>query len=283
VTTPDVQTIASRVNALSSTRTGALSFLPAYDQRLCGQTVKDLEAGVDKLRHKVPKTRFAFKKKQSVAETVAATAAPERASVAIAATAEQSGLALALPSFEASQKKDAYIKISDLGPASLSSSHDVTLSDLDACAVDLLDQDVTAIYARGLKRCVVVAGLVAGSVRMEDCVDCVVAVGCHQFRMERCRSTDVHLHVTSLPVIEESREVRFAAYPMSLNGSFPNQMSHHDDVKDFSWIKATPSPNWSRLDTRGDAIDWAVELEAGRRQGSWTHEMTSHLRNVSET
>ena len=37
-----------------------------------------------------------------------------------------------------------------------------------------------ALFIRGLKDCIILAGPVAGSVHIQDCSDCVLAIACHQ-------------------------------------------------------------------------------------------------------
>ncbi|KAG9023310.1 hypothetical protein FRB95_013264 [Tulasnella sp. JGI-2019a] len=272
VTTQDIQPIAARLQQLSSALTGALAFLPGYDQRLCDQSIKQLEATVNGLRHKVPKPRFAFKKKQPssvVPPVVEATPAlpPPTASSSTSNTNSTS-------SFRVSDKKGAFISVTDFDSSSKTDNEprDIILTSLEACIVDLLPRegvvttDITALYGRGLRKCVILAGPVQGSVRLEDCVNCQIVVGCHQFRMEQCFSTDVYLNVSSLPVIEQSNGVRFAGYPDAIGSHLVQPLSsnsHHDDVKDFSWIKATASPNWSVLRV-SDSAGWAKELDYAR-------------------
>jgi len=272
-----VQPIASRLHQLSSTLTGAaLAFLPGYDQRLCDQNIKQLEAGVDLLRQKVPKARFAFKKKQSSTVTPSVPVPAPSSFNVILSTPETS-------SFRVSDKKGAYINLNDFRtsmsppPSSKldSEPRDVILASLESCIIDLLPREgtsitITALYGRGLRRCVIMCGLVQGSVRLEDCTDCQIVIGCHQFRMEQCSSTDVYLNVSSLPVIEQSNSLRFTGYPEALalvSSGLSSQPSQHNDVKDFSWIKSTASPNWIVLED-GNFIDWAMELDHARKEVS---------------
>ncbi|KAG8906362.1 hypothetical protein FRB99_007046 [Tulasnella sp. 403] len=267
VTAQDVQHVASRLSQLSASMSGALDFLPAYDQRLCHQQVKDLETAVEGLRSKIPKARFAFKRKQPIAgessQATSTTATPPPES-----TNAQGGVADI--SRSASSRQLAYISARDIFEGQQSASSDVTLSSLDTCIVNLVPsgnkQDpnttVTALYARQLNRCLVLLGDVQGSVRFEDCVNCVVVLGCHQFRMEKCRRTDAYIHVRSIPVIEESQGIRFSSYPTTIENVSRtlSQESRHHAVKDFSWIRDTPSPNWSKL-PEGSQVNWPALMK----------------------
>lgn len=154
------------------------------------------------------------------------------------------------PNANLRDKTGAYLRFSDIPETERSErrSCDVTLASLHSCVVDLLPDGsttpikLTALYARGLKQCVVWCGVIQGSVRLEDCIDCVFVLACHQvqllsflsrpalshfikFRMEHCRSTDIYLGVTSLPVIEESSGLRFAALPVEFNERVGNGLS----------------------------------------------------------
>ncbi|KAG8877898.1 hypothetical protein FRB97_002932 [Tulasnella sp. 331] len=301
LTAQGIQPISARLNQLSSTLIGALAFLPGYDQRLCNQNIKQLEVGVDLLRQKLPKSRFAFKKKLSPAAATPVSDSPPPSTPALSSSDTRSSTPQTRPttSFRVSDKKRGYINLDDfetpnssLAPASSkvdNEPRDIILTSLEGCVIDLLPCEgkpmaITALYGRGLMRCVIMAALVQGSVRLEDCVDCQIVVGCHQFRMEQCISTDVYLNVSSLPVIEQSNSLRFAGYPDGLASRVSLIISNnnlHNDVKDFSWIKATASPNWSTLQA-ADAIDWVMELDGTRensfkKPSEWVVDMTARL------
>lgn len=54
-------------------------------------------------------------------------------------------------------------------------------------------------------------------------------------------------------------------FPLCNNVSSSHvSQSHHDDVKDFSWIQATASPNWSPLEA-SRAVDWVAEVDQARK------------------
>jgi len=85
--------------------------------------------------------------------------------------------------------------------------------------------------------------------------------------MERCTNTDVYLNVKSLPVIEECSDIRFSAYPTNLPNSeaLISAESQHFDVKDFSWIQSTQSPNWSKI-SEAPSIEWGEVHKFGEAQ-----------------
>lgn len=141
---------------------------------LVSQQVKDLELSLEQLRQKVPKSRFAFKRRavaessQSSARNLPAIPKPEETPVDIPAEALRKGQHI------------------DLGSMSSLSGAGFTLEGLDSCVVDLLDLSesqagrTTALYARKLQHCAILVGYIDGSVRLEECEDCVVLVAAHQ-------------------------------------------------------------------------------------------------------
>jgi hypothetical protein len=96
---------------------------------------------------------------------------------------------------------------------------------------------LTALHASGLKKCVLVAPVIKGSVMLSGLQDCVVIVGAQQvslvigmdgddtglgtdgwaqFRIHTSNDVRVLLHVASLPVIEHSTNLLFGPYPSAL-------------------------------------------------------------------
>jgi hypothetical protein len=63
--------------------------------------------------------------------------------------------------------------------------------------------------------------------------------------------------------------------------SLLTQPSNHHDVKDFSWIRPTPSPNWSML-PESNLIGWAKEINDHRalptaKTSEWVREVVIEL------
>lgn len=140
-----------------------------------------MEAGIDALRQKVPKSRFAFKKKAGPLSTTTPTPPTlPQPTATNTTTYHETSASTSTPTshLQFTNKTNTYIT-----SQSDTSAQEIILRELDSCIVDLIGAgglEVTALYAKGLRRCVVVCGLVKGSVRMEECKECVVVVGCHQ-------------------------------------------------------------------------------------------------------
>lgn len=83
-------------------------------------------------------------------------------------------------------KNQAYLTAADLE----GSGADLTLLSLTNCVIDLRDETASlvnktpsrllAVYGRDLKRCLIMLPIVEGSVRLEGCSSCTIAVACHQ-------------------------------------------------------------------------------------------------------
>jgi hypothetical protein len=66
--------------------------------------------------------------------------------------------------------------------------------------------------------------------------------------MHGSKNVDVYLHTSSRPIIEDCEMVRFAPLPATFEPSEIAQASNQwDQIDDFKWLKAEPSPNFSIL------------------------------------
>ncbi|EAL23055.1 hypothetical protein CNBA5800 [Cryptococcus deneoformans B-3501A] len=106
---------------------------------------------------------------------------------------------------------------------------------------------LTALHAKDLEQCIMVAPVLPGSAMLSGMVNCLVIVGAQQFRIHSSTNTHVLLNVASLPVIEHCTNVAFGAYPSFLLSTQPAYESRHTQVQDFDWVRGGQSPNWSLL------------------------------------
>lgn len=49
----------------------------------------------------------------------------------------------------------------------------------------------------------------------------ILVINCQQFRMHQCQDVDVYLRVSSRPIIEDCRGIRFAPFPKFYVGGLP--------------------------------------------------------------
>jgi len=147
-------------------------------------------------------------------------------------------------------------------PSGLNSTQSVVIAigGLSDCFVNLangISPNINALHVQGLRRTVLYAGKIQGSVLLHDCVQCTIIVSTHQFRMHTSNTTNVYLDVSSNPVIEKCNDIRFGSYPSS-GGTITTAESLGPEmsgnglpyvVQDFDWMGATPSPHWSVINS----------------------------------
>ncbi|RDB23844.1 Tubulin-folding cofactor C [Hypsizygus marmoreus] len=255
-----LQTLSIDLAKLTKSLADATGSLPSYGQRQYEKQLKELEQALSELRAKlVPKSKFAFKRKE--------TASPANATrpVTVPPVAKDTNSFTVLPTLETttanltiSSRSYEYITLDALPKAVV--GHDLAISDLDHCIVNLIPPredphisrvdrpetplSISALHIRNLTDTVLLLPLVDGSALLHDLSRCTIVMGCRQFRMHASQKVDVYLSIPSNPIIEHCSNIRFAAYPTALLPSPTVPTSNHFSVQDFSHIRATPSPNW---------------------------------------
>ncbi|KAG8917117.1 hypothetical protein FRC01_002659 [Tulasnella sp. 417] len=258
----------------------ATEFLPAYDQRLCNEQMDTLESALEELRPRVnSRAKFSFKKKASSAASSApptpSVSAPASAPPSLSPTPAPSEPMEVKPNVRASEipldtepwsnatrhgrqfgnirdgiiSASSFFRLDEADQKSL--KVEITLSSLRNCLINLLpgvdpkgkEIEVTALYARDLEGCVILAADIQGSVRLEKVTRAVLITGCHQLRMETCKSVAVYAAIKTAPAIENSTLIGFGPYPNILPYPLPYE-SKTRQVQDFSSVGTGPSPNW---------------------------------------
>lgn len=184
-------------------------------------------------------SRFSFKKRQAASRPL-----PAAVVTAEPSSQEPSSSQASILSFSSRTNEILTVDLSDV------CARDVTLSDLAYCVVNLIAPSkltISAVHAQNLRNVVLLLPMIQSSIMLHDLDNCVVVVGCHQFRMHTSRTVDVYLSIPSHPVIENCSGIRIAGYPPALQREIQVAESRHASVQDFSHIKATPSPNWTLL------------------------------------
>ncbi|KAJ7337352.1 tubulin binding cofactor C-domain-containing protein [Mycena albidolilacea] len=263
ITADALQTLSSDLAKLTKTLSDATGSLPSYDQRQYELQLKGLQKSLEELRTLIPKSKFAFKRKDPVPSTVASPSSVQP----IVLETSQPGSTPTSTNLTLSSRSLQYLTMTSFPDTSEMS--DLTISDLNNCIVNLLPDasgghssrdsslKISALHIRNLTDTVLLLPIIQGSVLLHDLSRCVVVVGCHQFRMHNSTSVDVYLSISSTPIIEHCSQIRFASYPASLGiseDSSPNVLS----IQDFSHIKSTPSPNWSMLPSETQISKWPI-------------------------
>ncbi|ELU43348.1 TBCC domain-containing protein [Rhizoctonia solani AG-1 IA] len=244
---PDAKTIdqfSSDIGKLRLKVTEAMASgrLPAYDQRICEERVASLEGSLAKLRANAkPKSKFSFKSSvnaKPASQALNNSGTPTSPGASLVPKQPSTAAATAKISINNHDHKSlTFADAEGLDLSSLSSAQSVvvTIGGLSNCFVDLarwvhrtaqVTSDshehhsgtppiVNALHVQGLKRTVLYAGKIQGSVLLHDCIECTIIVSTHQFRMHTSNATNVFLEVLSNPVIEKCSDIRFGTYPPS--------------------------------------------------------------------
>ncbi|KAF7292946.1 C-CAP/cofactor C-like domain-containing protein [Mycena indigotica] len=250
LTTDGLSELSLDLAKLAKQLADATGSLPNYAQRQYELQVKSLEKSLEDLRGSVPKSKFSFKRK-----------APVTSSTSVAQSAPTPSLPPPEPAttnLTLSSYTRRYISHTSL-PIDNAQTSDLAISDLNQCIVNLLSipLKLSALHMRNLVDTVLLLPEIAGSVLLHDLRRCIVVVGCHQFRMHTSSLVDIHLSISSNPIIEHCSELRFSSYPATLGGQDkPGVLA----VQDFSHIKPTPSPNWKMFDTNSIMPQWPLEV-----------------------
>lgn len=111
---------------------------------------------------------------------------------------------------------------------------------------------------------VIIASNVSGPIHMTNVQDCTLILECQQFRMHKSSNVDVYLFCPSRPIIEDCSNIRFThSYVQGETG----RKNMYDQVDDFKWLRAEPSPNWGLMkdEERISEDRWTDIVEELRR------------------
>lgn len=87
-----------------------------------------------------------------------------------------------------------------------------------------------------------------GAIHITNLHNSVLVTSCRQFRMHASTNVDIYLLCASRPIIEDCQNVRFAPSPAYFTSAEAAQVANQwDQIDDFKWLKAEPSPNFCLL------------------------------------
>jgi hypothetical protein len=282
--------------------------LPPYEIRSAQRTIDEATAKTVQLREAAaPKKKFAFKNRAvvkpaanlnaDVSGVLAATGtedssassshavafgAPAPSLPTVSAAAEASASAAAAAAVSSHDAASAILArysainlhhISGVdvyrSPGSLS-GQDVWISDATDATIALCDH-LGALRIDRVRRCRIYVGAVAGSVHLEDCVDCVLVLASRQIRIHTAQRCDFYLHVQSNPIIEHSSALRFAPYCLryaeraahAAAARLDEARNLWEEVQDFNWLKTQHSPNWESIAPAARCAPIEIDAQGG--------------------
>jgi tubulin-specific chaperone C len=94
-----------------------------------------------------------------------------------------------------------------------------SLTELEKCIVDMSVPTAgkaafLSLAIKNIKKCLIIAGHVAGPAHLTGVSDSIIVVAARQVRIHECKNVDIYLHCTSHPIIEDCSGVRFAPIPV---------------------------------------------------------------------
>jgi hypothetical protein len=119
------------------------------------------------------------------------------------------------PSFQGIQDMQDAVLVRDA--KDLEEDREFRLSNLSNCRV-YLQGKFTTLYVNKLRNCHVYAGPVTGSVLIEEVQGSLFMLASHQIRIHSTTATDFYLRVRSRPIVEYTKDVRFAPYAFHYSG-----------------------------------------------------------------
>ncbi|KAI2483300.1 hypothetical protein Ptr902_05617 [Pyrenophora tritici-repentis] len=264
------------IDRLSHDVKDASSYLPGYDQRTYSETIKSLSEQLQNIRNTFsPPKKFSFKNRKKDAAV-----AEPAAHVTQKTTDEQDTTTtttpIAVPEQPSTLSHKSSTRITLPPPSSNASSEHTTssptLSHLTKCIVDLspATQNGTtpfaALYLREISHSLIICGQVAGAIHITYVSDSVIVTACRQFRMHGSKNVDVYLHSSSRPIFEDCDGLRFAPLPgVYMTPDMAQSDNQWDQIDDFKWLKAEPSPHFTILPKGERVADevWRDKVHSG--------------------
>ncbi len=242
--------------------------LTPYDVRQVDEKMKAFENQIVESRNaKLKKTKFSFSSRRTTPQaqttstnTNTSNHSNTASSVSVVGGAGvNSGLAVPDRAKAFSNVKNDKLTItpgSSNDQTQILPDDDIVISECENATIHFLCI-IGAAYLKDLRNCTVYLGPVKSSIFIQNCRDCVFALASKQIRIHTSENCDFYVYARSNPIIEHCRNVRFGAYHLEYDGVREQfTMANFDytvnsmwnDVKDFNWLGATKSPNWSIIE-----------------------------------
>ncbi|BGP22237.1 tubulin folding cofactor C [Rhodotorula toruloides] len=282
--------LSPRLQRLSDELTARAVNIPNSELRRCERELKAAQETLS--AQAAPKSKFSFKRSTPSSRSVISAppvTAPAPSSTSPTSSAAPEPSSIPPTPLIITSRSDSYLSSTDLParPAS-SAAEALALTSLLRCFVHLastangatLADRFSTLYLSDIADSVVVLPVInGGSVMVQNCRRCVLALGGHQFRMHDSTECLVLLAASSTPIIERCKGLVLGTYSRSLRSPSPVHSSIFA-VQDFDDPFATPerpSPNWRQA---SEAEEMRIEpfLRAG--QAGWKQTRDGALRVV---
>lgn len=212
-------------------------FLTQYELRQAQASLQKLQCSLEEKRDKfIPSKIFAFRSRNIGANKIKVTQPRDEPASTNSGGSDGS---LAVDSVVCANQcgfSNAHSQVLTKGADEIH-QRDVLLSHLTNCKVRLLGSPRT-LYIKHVRDSEILCGPVSSSVFVDQCTGCTLAFPWQQLRTHNTTDTEVYLHVTSRPIIEDCRLFNLSGLDIERN--------YWNQVDDFNWLTVgTPSPNWT--------------------------------------
>ncbi|PVI07024.1 tubulin-specific chaperone c [Periconia macrospinosa] len=252
------------IDRLSHEVKDASSYIPAYDQRTYAEAIKALSEKLQGVRASCGgKKKFSFKTAKKNASAISLADAAELAQKRTLGVPGRSGADSANQSspLGSKEEKSTGVTITNhvgshiiLPSSSTDATRSGTVTNVRHSVIDLSPPTTSGghpfanLILKNIKDSLIVCGQVTGPIHITKVERSVLVTSSRQFRMHGSNHVDVYLHCSSRPIIEDCENIRFApistAHAPKGVSSSENQW---DQIDDFKWLKAEPSPHFSVL------------------------------------
>jgi flagellar biosynthesis/type III secretory pathway chaperone len=240
-----VDTIDENVNILNQLQQSLnthIHLLKSYDVKQAQEKLKQLETNIEQSRNeKLKGKKFSFSsrtKKNTITTSTTTTSTPP--------PSDQSSIV----NIKAAK---TFSGVKDLNITNIDNDEDLLITDCNDTSITM-HCIAGAVYFKNLHNCTVTLGPVKSSVFVQNCDKCVFTFGARQIRIHTSQDCTFFIYTKSNPIIEHCSKIQFGVYNAQYNGVKEQFDSVNFDlenntlwkeVKDFNWMKSTPSPNWS--------------------------------------
>uniref|UniRef100_A0AAY3ZV85 C-CAP/cofactor C-like domain-containing protein n=1 Tax=Denticeps clupeoides TaxID=299321 RepID=A0AAY3ZV85_9TELE len=227
---------AARTRRLQRLLTDSAASMAQYELKQAQEALRRLQGALDGRREELlPKKKFAFRSRRAAGTDEAPPGLPERPRPAAV---------------------DGAGPVRLLGRGRAAAGVD---------GVRLLGAPST-VHIKHVRDCEVLCGPVSGSVLVDQCSGCTLAVPC-QASCAPTNTTDTHIYlqVASRAIIEDCSGLGFAPFTWTYPGldadfalsGLDRRRNNWDQVDDFNWLAAgRPSPNWSVVPESERRVAW---------------------------
>ncbi|CAO3624979.1 unnamed protein product [Cunninghamella echinulata] len=249
--------ILQKINQLDKRITKATEYIPSYDERQYALQIRELNSLLDAARKELtPKPKFSFKSKLNKTKT------PVTIINNTTLTKDSDNIKKEEEIVHDTENTITFNGISNqvllLSNQSIINNNnniDISLSQLEKCVIWLINDsiEISTIHIKNVKKCIIVCGIVKGSVLIYGLENSIISVGCHQFRMHDACNVEVLLNVSSRPIMEDSNCISIGDLVNNKSSS-----NYFDQMEDFNWLKQQASPNWTLM--KNDRKEQLIKL-----------------------